>query len=153
MDFNEFRSSGIQRFLRGNAQELTHCILDNNLNKMEREFLADFVQSNIPRESVSSGPKPNQLLRIRATLIRFWQGHDGFKKKSGISEYIGSKLDCSRQRIDKILKPVDKPKTVKDFELAFLIKLKISEREQAISWGDDELISFYREQDLQPVIK
>jgi hypothetical protein len=120
---------------------------------MEREFLADFVSSNIPRESVLSGPKSNNILRIRAALIRFWQVHDGFKKKSGISGYIGFKLDCTRQRIDKILKSVDKPKTVKAHELAFLIKLKISERKQAINWGDEELISFYREQDLQPVIK
>lgn len=153
MDFNEFRNSGIQRFLRGDAQELAQCILDENLNKMEREFLADFVRSNIPRDSVSPGPKANDLLRIRAALIRFWQVRDGFKKKSGISGYIGSKLDCSRQRIDKILKHVDKPKTVKDVELAFLIQLKIGERKQAIIWGDDELISFYRERDLQPVIK
>lgn len=153
MDFNEFRDSGIQRFLRGNADELAKYILDNNLNKIEREFLADFVRSNIPRGTVKSGPKRKNSLRFKAGLIRFWQEQDGYKKKTGVTNYIGTILDCSRQRVEKILKEIDAPKTVEQAELAFILEWEIKERKLVIGWGEPKLIASYRKNDLQPIIQ
>lgn len=150
---NSVRDAALRRFLRGDANQFSEMILNNDLGEKEREFLADFVRANIPKGPVSPGLPKNNYLRIKAGLIRFWQLQDGYEKKSGISNYIGSILGCSRQRVEKILKDVDRPKTVEQAELAFLLNIKIKDRKRAIDWDDEELIALYREVDLQPIIR
>jgi|GEM_PF-3110649 len=71
MDMNEFRNSAVARFREGNADQLARQILENDLNKMEREFLAKFVRDNIPKGP--RGPKRRSEKPILAALIRFWR--------------------------------------------------------------------------------
>ena len=150
MDFKEFRNSAIERFLIGNAEPLARQILENDLNKLEREFIAQLVQGNIPKGP--RGPKPNSLKPMAAALIRFWRAEmDGWKEVDAIRRDIEVRLEVSGTMARKLLKQIDLPATKFQKVLRIYTDLKIAERQRAIDWKDDELIGLYRDSDLKPI--
>ena len=150
MDFKKFRNSAIERFLNGNADQLARQILENDLNKLEREFIAQLVQGNIPKGP--RGPKPNSLKPMAAALIWFWRAEmDGWKELDAIRRDIEVRLEVSGTMARKLLKQIDLPTTKFQKVLRIYTDLKIAERQRAIDWKDDELIGLYRDSDLKPI--
>ncbi|WP_373486912.1 hypothetical protein [Blastomonas sp.] len=152
MDFSQFRNSAIQRFLRGNADQLEQLILENNLNNIEREFLAKFVRDNIPKGP--RGPKPRSGKPIKAALIRFWRAEvDGWTKLEAIQRDIECLLGVSATMARKYLRQIDFPRTEEQALSAVFAKIKIDYRRMALSCADAELIELYRGDDLKPISK
>lgn len=159
-DVKEFRNSGIQCFLAGNADQLMGHILANDLNKIEREFLAQFVQTNTPNGP--PGPKGKSRKPIEAALIRFWRTEvDGWDKIDAVRHDIEERLGVSATMVRKYLEQIDAPTTKGQFINSQLAKYKIKDRRIALGWvGGDlvdpdfahpELIELYREKDLKPI--
>lgn len=150
MDFNEFRFSGIERFSQGDNDQLTRHILENDLNRVEREFLAELVRNNIPKNP--RGPKPNSLKPVKAALIRFWRGEvEGWTKKDAIHSDIASRLGISTTMARKYLQQIDCPKTEGDKNASRAANHALFVAKLIISTGNAELIELQREEDLKPI--
>jgi len=150
MDMREFRNSAVARFREGNADQLARQILENDLNKMEREFLAKFVRDNIPKGP--RGPKRKSMKPVEAALIRFWRAEvEGWTDKDAIQYDIEKRLKVSGAMVRKYFRQVDNPQTKGQFEVSFFAEFEIKERRLALKWSDQEVIEIYREIDLKPI--
>ena len=150
MDFNRFRTSAVQLFLRGNAEQLTRQILQGDLNGCERKFLAELVQGNIPKGP--SGPKRKSKKPVQAALIRFWLVEvDGVASGDWLTNEIERKLKVSATMARKYLKQIDSPKGDAQFTNSVAVMTEIFLRRMALTWEDTELANLYREDDLEPI--
>jgi len=150
MDFKEFRNSAIEHFLDGNEEPLARLILENDLNRLEREFVAQLVQGNIPKRP--RGPKPSSRKPIAAALIRFWRAEvDGWSERDAIQRDIEVLLEVSGTMVRKYLNQIDQPVTKAQALLSLLTSLEIKHRRCAIYLKDDEMIRLYRDSDLKPI--
>jgi hypothetical protein len=150
MDFNRFRNSAVQLFLRGNAEQLTCQILQGDLNGYERKFLAELVQDNIPKGP--RGPKMKSKKPVQAALIRFWLVEvDEEANGDWLTNEIEQKLKVSATMARRYLKQMDSPKGDAQFTNSYEVTLEIFRRRMALSWEDTELIKLYREHDLKPI--
>lgn len=150
MDFNEFRFSGIESFIRGDTGQLTRHILENDLNRVEREFIAELVRNNIPKNP--RGPKPNSQKPVKAALIRFWRAEvEGWTKKDAILSDIASRLGVSITMARKYLQQIDCPETEGDKNASSCANTALLIAKLIISTGNAELIELQREEDLKPI--
>jgi hypothetical protein len=150
MDFNKFRNSAVQRFLKGNPDELTQQILKNDLNQIEREFLVKLVQNNIPNGP--RGPKPKSKKPITAALIRFWYVEvDGWAEGDVLINEIERILRVSATMARKYLKQIDSPKGDAQFANSYAVTVEIFHRRIALSSEETVLVKLYREDDLKRI--
>lgn len=150
MDFNRLRSSAVQRFLGGDADHLRQQILANDLNEIERKFLANLVRDNIPKGR--RGPKSKSSKPKMAALIRFWRIEvDGWTKVDALTKEIENTLKVSATMARKYLRQVDAPQSKTQWIQSYFAGVEIDNRRMAIEWGDTELIELYRNNDLKPI--
>ena len=150
MDFTELRSSGVQRFLKGDADQLSRQILSNSLNRIEREFLSEFVRSNVPKGP--RGPRATSRKPLNAALVRFWRVEvDGWSDLDAVWKDIECRLGVSTTMARKYLAQIDDPKTEAQAVMSMATEFEIGNRRMAVQWDDHELIGLYREADLKPV--